>query len=59
AQTGEELQTIEVYSLTGACVFKAEGNSNVFNSKLQLAPAVYMVRVKTSVATQNVKVSWK
>jgi len=60
AQTGEDLQTVEVYSLTGACVFKAEGgNSNVFNTKLQLAPAVYMVRVKTSIATQNVKVSWK
>jgi hypothetical protein len=59
AQTGEELKSIEVYSLTGACVYKAEGNTNVFNTKLQLAPAVYMVRVKTSIATQNVKVSWK
>ncbi|MFZ4414174.1 MAG: T9SS type A sorting domain-containing protein, partial [Bacteroidales bacterium] len=59
AQTGEELQTIEVYSLTGACVYKTVGNSNVFKTKLQLAPAVYMVRVKTSIATQNVKVSWK
>jgi len=59
AQTGEELKTVEVYSLTGACVFKAEGNGNVFTTKLQLAPATYMVRVKTSIATQNVKVSWK
>ena len=59
AQTGEDLQTVEVYSLTGACVFKTEGNSNVFTTKLQLAPAMYMVRVKTSIATQNVKVSWK
>ena len=59
AQTGENLQTVEVYSLTGACVFKTEGNSNVFTTKLQLAPAIYMVRVKTSIATQNVKVSWK
>ena len=59
AQTGEELKTVEVYSLTGVCVFKAEGNANVFTTKLQLAPAMYMVRVKTSIATQNVKVSWK
>ena len=60
AQTGEELQQIEVYSLTGACVFKSDiSGSNVFNAKLNLSSAMYLVRVKTSISTQNVKVNWK
>ncbi|MFZ4401263.1 MAG: hemoblobin-interacting domain-containing protein [Bacteroidales bacterium] len=60
AQTGEELQTIEVYSVTGAIVYKSEkGNKNVFTAKLDLNTGVYLVRVKTSVGTQNIKLNWK
>ncbi|MFZ4414306.1 MAG: T9SS type A sorting domain-containing protein, partial [Bacteroidales bacterium] len=60
AQSGEELQNVEVFSLTGARVYKAEmSNTNMFTNELHLAPAIYMVRVKTSIATQNVKISWK
>jgi len=60
AQTGEELQEVEVYSLTGACVFKVKAsNGNMFTSELQLVPAMYLIRVKTSITTQNVKMIWK
>ncbi|MCX6232469.1 MAG: T9SS type A sorting domain-containing protein, partial [Bacteroidetes bacterium] len=59
AQTGENIQTVELYSITGACIFKMTGNGNTFNKKLDLADGVYMVRVKTSLATQNVKVNWR
>ena len=60
AQTGEEIQQVEVYSLTGACVFKSNvSGSNSFNAKIDLSSAIYLVRVKTSVASQNVKLNWK
>ncbi|MFZ4414048.1 MAG: hypothetical protein ACOYOV_13270, partial [Bacteroidales bacterium] len=60
AQTGEELQQIEVFASTGARVFKAEpGKTNVFTTDLKLAPAMYLVRVKTILGTQHVKISWK
>ena len=57
AQTGEELQQIEMFTFSGARVFNAEvGKTNVFSTDLKLAPAIYLVRVKTSLATQNVKI---
>ena len=60
AQTGEEIQQVEVYSLTGACVYSSKlSGSNVFNSTLDLSADIYLVRVKTSLATQNVKLNWK
>ncbi len=60
AQTGEEIQEVEVFTLTGACVFKATPNSsNVFSATLNLSSAIYLVKVKTSLATKNVKVSWE
>ena len=59
AQTGEEIQEVEVYSLNGACVFKSNTKGNVFNAKLNLSAAMYLVRVKTSISTQNIKVSWE
>jgi len=59
AQTGEQLQKIEVYSLTGECVYASEQvNGNMFTGDLSLVPAIYLVRVKTSVTTQNVKLMW-
>ena len=60
AQTGEEIQEVEVFTLTGACVFKATPSSiNVFTETLNLSSAIYLVKVKTSLATKNVKVSWE
>jgi hypothetical protein len=60
SQIGEELQHIEVYTITGACVFKSEAdNSNLFTARLNLTSGVYLVRVKTSLGTQNVKINWK
>ncbi len=60
AQTGEELQQIEVFTLTGAAVYKSEvGGMNVFSAKLNLSNGIYLVKVKTSISTQNVKVNWK
>ncbi|MFZ4414018.1 MAG: hypothetical protein ACOYOV_13115, partial [Bacteroidales bacterium] len=60
AQTGEEIQSVEIIAVTGSCVFKAEvDNGNVFVREVQLPRAIYMVRVKTSISTQNVKINWK
>ena len=59
AQTGENIEQLEVYSLTGACLFKAASNSNMFTTSLDLAIGVYMIRVKTNITTQNVKLNWK
>ncbi|MEI8205174.1 MAG: T9SS type A sorting domain-containing protein, partial [Bacteroidota bacterium] len=60
AQIGEEIQQVEVFTLTGACVFKTKpNNSNVFTEKLDLSTAIYLVRVKTSLGTKNVKVNWE
>jgi hypothetical protein len=59
AQTGENIEQLEVYSLTGACLFKANSNSNMFTTNLNLATGVYMIRVKTNITTQNVKLNWK
>ena len=60
AQIGEEVQEIEVFTITGASVFKVKvGGSNVFTTKLDLSSAIYLVRVKTSITTHNVKISWK
>ncbi len=60
AQTGEEIQEVEVFTLTGACVFKTTpSSSNVFSEALNLSSAIYLVKVKTSLATKNVKVSWE
>ncbi|MEI6696647.1 MAG: hypothetical protein WCO13_11320, partial [Bacteroidota bacterium] len=57
AQTGEEIQDVEVFAVSGARVFKAElGKTNVFTTDLNLAPAMYLVRVKTTLGTQNVKI---
>jgi len=59
AQTGEELQLIEVFSMTGTSVFKSEvDNLNVFTSKLNLSSGIYIVSVKTSLGTKNVKMRW-
>ena len=60
AQTGEDIQGVEVYTLTGACVYKVKaGNGNMYTGMLDLVPAMYLVRVQTSIATQNVKIIWK
>jgi len=59
AQTGETIEQLEVYTMSGSCVFKAASNSNMFTAKLDLAPAIYLVRVKTNITTQNVKLNWK
>jgi hypothetical protein len=60
AQCGEELQLVEVFTVTGASVYKsAIGNANMFKAKFDLSPGVYLVRVQTSIGTQNVKISWK
>ena len=57
ALTGEEIQGVEVFTVSGARVFKAEiGKTNVFSTDLQFAPAMYLVRVKTNLTTQNVKI---
>ena len=57
AQTGEELQQIEIFASNGARVFKTEpGKTNLFTTELQLSPAIYLVRVKTNLTTQNVKI---
>ncbi len=59
AQSGEEIQEVEVFTLSGACIFKTTtSNSNVFTGKFDLSTAIYLIRVKTSLGTQNVKVSW-
>ena len=60
AQTGEVIQEVEVFTLTGACVFRANPiSSNVFTETLNLSSAIYLVKVKTSLSTKNVKVSWE
>ena len=60
AQTGEEIQEVEVFTLTGACVFKAKpSRSNVFTETLNLSSAIYLVKVKTSLSTKNVKMNWE
>ena len=60
AQTGEEIQSVEVFTLTGACIFKATPSScNVYNAKIDLSSAIYLVRVKTSMGTKNAKVNWE
>ena len=60
AQTGEDIKGVEVYTLTGACVYKVKaGNGNMFTGTQDLVPAMYLVRVQTSIATQNVKIIWK
>ncbi len=60
AQTGEEIQEVEVFTLSGACVFKATpSSSNVFTETLNLSSAIYLVKVRTSLSTKNVKVNWE
>jgi len=60
AQTGEELQEVEVYSITGSCVFKSKiDHSNVFVTEIQLPRAMYLIKVKSAIATQNIKINWK
>ncbi|MFZ4398918.1 MAG: ice-binding family protein [Bacteroidales bacterium] len=60
AQTGEELKEVEIFTLTGKSVFNSKiANSNLFSSEINLAQAMYIVRVKTSLSTQNIKISWK
>ena len=57
AQTGEEIQGVEVFTVSGARVFKTEtAKTNVFTTDLELAPAMYLVKVKTNLTTQIVKI---
>ena len=59
AQTGEEIQEVEVFTLTGACVFKATpSRSNTFVSSFNFPQAIYLVRVKTSLTMQTKKLNW-
>jgi len=59
AQTGEEIDEVEVYTVTGSRVFKSDATANMLTVKLDLTAGVYLVRVKTNLGTQNVKLSWK
>jgi hypothetical protein len=59
AQTGECIEQIEIYTITGARVYSAMGNSNLHTVNLNLSPAMYLIRVKTSIETQNLKFNWK
>jgi len=59
AQTGENIEQVEVFTITGARVYKTESGSNMLTAKLDLTAGVYLVRVRTNVGTQNVKINWK
>jgi hypothetical protein len=57
AQTGENIEQVEIYTVTGARVFKSVAGSNMFTATLDLTAGVYLVRVKTSLDTKNIKVN--
>ncbi|MFZ4399637.1 MAG: MBG domain-containing protein [Bacteroidales bacterium] len=60
AQYCEEIQNIEIYSVTGACVYSKDYNKgNMYTIPLDIPIGVYLVRVKTSLDTKNIKVNWK
>lgn len=59
AQTGENIEFVEIYSLTGNCIYKTICNCNLFKTKLELAPSIYLAKIKTTLGIKNEKVSWK
>ncbi|MFZ4398724.1 MAG: T9SS type A sorting domain-containing protein, partial [Bacteroidales bacterium] len=59
AQTGENIEMVEVFTITGASVYKTDAGSNMLTAKLDLTTGVYLVRVKTNIGIQNVKVNWR
>ncbi|MFZ4399642.1 MAG: T9SS type A sorting domain-containing protein [Bacteroidales bacterium] len=59
AQTGENIEQVEVFTVTGARVYKSDAASNMLTTKLDLTAGVYLVRVSTNLGTQNVKMNWK
>lgn len=60
AQTGERLQCVEIYSISGSCLYKSQTNcGNIFTRKMDLSAGIYLFRVKTSVGIQNIKMNWK
>jgi C1A family cysteine protease len=59
AQTGENIEFVEIYSLTGNCIYKTICNCNLLKTKLQLAPSIYLVKIKTTLGIKNEKVNWK
>jgi len=59
AQTGENIEQVEMFTITGARVYKSDAASNILAVKLDLTAGVYLVRVKTNIGVQNVKVNWK
>jgi hypothetical protein len=59
AQTGENIEMVEVFTVTGARVFKSEPGNNMLSTKLNLTTGVYLVRIKTNFGIQNVKINWK
>ncbi|MFZ4400635.1 MAG: T9SS type A sorting domain-containing protein [Bacteroidales bacterium] len=59
AQTGENIEQVEVFTVTGARVYKKDAGSNMLTTKLELTTGVYLVKVKTNLGNQNVKVNWK
>ncbi len=59
AQTGESIEQIEIFTITGASVYSAKGSTNVHAVNLNLSKAIYLIRVKTSIETQNLKFNWK
>ncbi len=59
AQTGEIIEFVEIYSLTGNCIYKTSCNNNLFKIKLELAPAIYLINIKTNLGYKNEKVTWK
>jgi len=59
AQTGENIEQVEMFTITGARVYKSDAVSNILAVKLDLTAGVYLVRVKTNIGVQNVKVNWR
>ncbi|MBX9837826.1 MAG: T9SS type A sorting domain-containing protein [Silvanigrellaceae bacterium] len=59
AQTGESIEQIEIFTITGASVYSAIESTNVHTVNLNLSKAIYLIRVKTSIETQNLKFNWK
>ncbi|MFZ4741807.1 MAG: T9SS type A sorting domain-containing protein, partial [Bacteroidales bacterium] len=59
AQTGENIEQVEVFTVTGSRIFKTDVASNMLTTKLDLTTGVYLVRVRTNLGSQNVKVNWR
>ncbi|MFZ4402354.1 MAG: T9SS type A sorting domain-containing protein, partial [Bacteroidales bacterium] len=58
-QTGENIEQVEVFTVTGSRIFKTDVASNMLTTKLDLTTGVYLVRVRTNLGSQNVKVNWR